>query len=82
LTKVRIGEHRYINVSRRSLCDNCEATLCNRNRSGRVMDCDDFRPVFLAFKKCSRCEKVFDVFSNISSLDQELCPDCNKNKGP
>ncbi|NYT12099.1 MAG: hypothetical protein GKC03_06035 [Methanomassiliicoccales archaeon] len=46
------------------------------------MDCDDFRPVFLAFKKCSRCEKVFDVFSNISSLDQELCPDCNKNKSP
>lgn len=44
------------------------------------MECDRFHPVFVAFKKCSRCGHVFDVFSNIRSLDQELCPSCNQER--
>ena len=81
MTKVRIGKNRWFNVNRRSLCDNCSIILCDQDRGVRIMSCERFRPVFTAFKKCPRCGAIFEVYSNIGSLDQDLCPSCNRYEG-
>jgi len=81
MTMVMIEKHRILNVSRRSLCDNCELILCDRRGNGRITKCSQYRPVFVAFKKCTRCGSIFEVFSSITSLDYDLCPECNRGSG-
>lgn len=76
--KVKVGEHLWINVSRRSLCDNCSAEICVYNKGGRVTECDKFTPVLTAFKKCRCCGGVFEVTSNFRALDYDLCRRCNE----
>jgi hypothetical protein len=81
VTMVKVGEHRYVNVRRRSLCDNCVAEVCFRRderKNLRVVECDLFKPQFLAFKRCRQCASVYEVFSNFNALDFELCPECNE----
>ncbi|MFA5311827.1 MAG: hypothetical protein WC375_00745 [Methanomassiliicoccales archaeon] len=80
MTKVQVGEHRWVNVKRRSLCDNCVADVCVRreeSRQTRIFQCDMFRSPFVAFKRCTRCGSIFEVFSNFHSLDYEMCQKCN-----
>ncbi|QLH74046.1 MAG: hypothetical protein HPY73_00300 [Methanomassiliicoccales archaeon] len=80
MTKVQIGEHRWVNIRRRSLCDNCIADVCLRKQElteVRVLRCELFRSPFIAFKKCIRCGCVYEVFSNFGSLDYDKCPECN-----
>jgi len=77
--RVRIGEHLCINLSRRSLCDNCTAELCVYNDGRRVMECERFTPVLMAFKRCACCGELFEVSSNFRALDYERCPRCNQH---
>jgi hypothetical protein len=77
LTRVRVGKHLFLNVSRRSLCDSCVADVCILERKNRVFECQDYRAIFLVFKRCSKCGELFEVHHNISALDQEICPKCN-----
>lgn len=77
MTRVRVGEHLIINLSRRSLCDNCAADLCMIQKTERVVQCEDFRSPFIVLRKCRSCGQIFDVFSNINSLDFSLCPKCS-----
>jgi len=82
MTKVKIGEHRYVNISRRSLCDNCVADVCFRRNEipdERVLRCDLFKSPFVAFKKCSDCGGVYELFANINGLDLDKCPKCNEH---
>jgi predicted nucleic acid-binding Zn ribbon protein len=44
----------------------------------RVVECDLFKPQFVAFKRCRQCSSVYEVFSNFNALDFELCPECNE----
>ncbi|WP_147654421.1 hypothetical protein [Methanomassiliicoccus luminyensis] len=78
MAKVKVGEHRWMNISRRSLCDNCTAELCVYNKGGRVTECDKFTPILMAFKKCECCGEVFEVSSNFRALDYSLCQKCNE----
>lgn len=75
--RVKIGEHLWMNLSRRSLCDNCSADLCIYRRGEIVEKCDHFTPVLIAFKRCKRCGSVYEVASNFRGLDYDLCPECN-----
>ncbi len=77
MTRVRVGKHLLLNVSRRSLCDSCASDVCARQRTDRVFECDDYRADFLVFKRCPHCGELFEVHHNISALDPELCPRCN-----
>ncbi len=80
MTVVKVGEHRYVNVKRRSLCDNCIADVCfkrDEHKGRRVVECELFRPQFVAFKKCTECSCVYEVFSNFNALDFDRCPACN-----
>lgn len=77
MTRVKVGKHLFLNVSRRSLCDSCVADVCIRERAGRVFECDDYRPIFLVFKRCSHCGELFEVHHNLCAIDPELCPNCN-----
>lgn len=77
MTKVNIYGPVWVEVSRRSLCDNCMIDLCEY-RGHRIFRCDYYRPFYIAFKKCSHCGKVFEVFSNFFLLDHNLCPECNE----
>jgi hypothetical protein len=77
LTRVRVGKHLFLNVSRRSLCDSCVADVCVKEGNERVFECRDYRAVFLVFKRCSRCGELFEVHHNLNALDPELCPNCN-----
>lgn len=78
MTKVRVGKRMVMNVSRRSLCDNCGVDVCLHDRTGRVTECPDYMPVLVAFKKCKRCGRVFEVSYNIRAIDAELCSRCNE----
>ena len=81
MTKVRIGEHRWVNVSRRSLCDNCRADICFKRLEmidDRIQRCDMFRSSFLVIKKCVECGALYELFSNLGSPDFEKCPVCNE----
>jgi hypothetical protein len=77
LTRVRVGEHLLFSYSRRSLCDNCIADVCMINRTGRVFECEHYKSRFIVFKRCDCCGELFEVHSNIRSLDPDLCPRCN-----
>jgi hypothetical protein len=77
LTRVRVGEHLLINYSRRSLCDSCMADVCITNKTGRVFECENYKPPFLVLKRCACCGELFEVHSNIRALDPDLCPRCN-----
>jgi len=72
-----IGKHLLLNMSRRSLCDNCIAEVCMKERQGRVLECAHYKVPFLAFKKCNRCGKVYEVYSNLRRLNYEICSSCN-----
>jgi hypothetical protein len=77
LTRVKVGKHLFLNVSRRSLCDSCVADVCVKEGNERVFECRDYRAIFLVFKRCSQCGELFEVHHNLSALDPELCPNCN-----
>lgn len=77
MTRVKVGKHLLLNLSRRSLCDNCTADVCVKGKSGRVFECDEYRPPFMVFKRCSYCGEFFEVHRNIRALDPDLCPQCN-----
>jgi len=66
-----------VNVRRRSLCDNCLEVDCVDMRRNRVTECDSLVAPFLVFKKCPRCGQVYELFSNITSVDYDVCPECN-----
>lgn len=72
-----MGKHILINLSRRSLCDTCVADVCTRDTSGRVLECEDYRPPFMVLRRCTYCGEFFEVHQNIRALDQALCPHCN-----
>jgi hypothetical protein len=78
LVKVRVGNHRIVNLSKRSLCDNCVAEVCAVQTPGRVEHCSHFASPFLAFRKCPGCGRVYEVFANFNALDLESCPECNR----
>jgi hypothetical protein len=75
--RVKVGEHIWVNLSRRSICDNCSARLCVYDRGERTESCEHFTPIMMAFKKCERCGAIFEVSSNFRALDYDLCPRCN-----
>lgn len=75
--RVKIGEHLWMNLSRRSLCDNCSADLCVYEHGEIVEKCDHFTPALIAFKRCKRCGSIYEVASNFRALDYDLCPECN-----
>lgn len=77
MTRVQVGKHVVVNIKRRSLCDNCQVVSCVDLRRCRVTECSEHVAPFLAFKKCSCCGQVFEVFSNFAALDYEICPECN-----
>lgn len=76
--RVKVGEHLWVNLSRRSLCDNCSADLCVYARDDIVEKCEHFTPLLVAFKKCQRCGSIYEVSSNYRALNYELCPRCNE----
>jgi len=77
LTRVKVGKHLLLNVSRRSLCDSCVADICIRQQGARVFECDEYRAIFLVFKRCAGCGELFEVHHNMCALDPDLCPSCN-----
>jgi hypothetical protein len=78
--RIQVGEHIWLKVSRRSLCDDCSAELCAYNHGERVESCDHFTPSLMAFKRCEGCEAVYEVHENFHSLNYDLCPRCNKER--
>ncbi|MEI6797543.1 MAG: hypothetical protein WCK39_11820 [Methanomassiliicoccales archaeon] len=76
MTKVSVGEHLWVNVSRKSLCDNCAAQVCLLGK-GSKQQCSSFRSLFLAMRKCDCCGKPYEVFENFRALDLQRCRDCN-----
>jgi hypothetical protein len=78
MTRVMVGEHLVVNLSRRSLCDNCIADVCAVDKTGRMVQCKNYKSPFVALRRCRLCGQIFDVFSNFDSLDYDSCPDCNK----
>jgi hypothetical protein len=77
VTRVQVSKHVLVNVRRRSLCDNCLEVDCIDARRNRVTECTGHVAPFFAFKKCPRCGRVYEIFSNIASLDYDICPECN-----
>jgi hypothetical protein len=77
LVKVRVGNHRIVNLRKRSLCDNCIADICAVKGNGRVERCDHFSSPYLAFRRCPGCGRVYEVYANFQALNPENCPDCN-----
>ncbi|NLK25140.1 MAG: hypothetical protein GX307_00995 [Euryarchaeota archaeon] len=77
--RVKVGEHLWINLSRRSICDNCTAELCVFNDRVRMGECERFTPLLMAFKKCSCCGQMFEVSSNFQALDYDRCSKCNEH---
>ena len=75
--RVKVGDHLWINISRRSQCDNCIYEVCSLNHGGRITDCPFYVPIMMAFKRCARCGRVFEVSSNFRGLDYDICPECN-----
>jgi len=69
-----------MNVSRRSLCDNCVVDVCLRRDGSRGGECPGFRPAFMAFKRCAGCGEVFEVASNFRALDPDMCPRCDRSR--
>jgi hypothetical protein len=80
MTRVRVGAHILLNLSRRSLCDNCIADICMIKTSERVLECEHYRSRFLAFKCCESCGQLYEVHTNIKGLNPELCPICNEKQ--
>jgi hypothetical protein len=80
MTRVRVGEHILLNLSRRSLCDNCLADICVVERSERVMECEHYRSPFLAFKRGEICGELFEVHTNLKGLNSDFCPVCNEEQ--
>lgn|GEM_PF-611910 len=78
MTRVQIGEHVWVNISRRNLCDNCVADVCLKRTGDNIERCDLFKSPYVAFKKCNQCGEIFEVFSNFKSLDYDMCPVCNE----
>ncbi|MDH7508049.1 MAG: hypothetical protein QHH00_01445 [Methanomassiliicoccales archaeon] len=79
MTRVRVGEHLCVNLSRRSLCDNCWTDSCPHNREELVEFCEHFKPPFAIYRKCPNCGGIYELFSNFKSLDPDLCPRCNES---
>ncbi|HVO77885.1 MAG TPA: hypothetical protein VMS79_03345 [Methanomassiliicoccales archaeon] len=77
MTRVQVSKHVLVNVRRRSLCDNCLEVGCVDPRNHRVIHCEGHVAPFFVFKKCPRCGKVYEIFSDIASLDYDICPECN-----
>ncbi len=75
--RVKVGEHVWMNISRRSICDNCSARLCTYRTKGRMMHCPKFSPALVAFKRCKVCGEVFEVSSNFRALNYDICQRCN-----
>ena len=42
-----------------------------------IEQCDLFRSAYVAFKKCTHCGEIYELFSNFKSLDYDMCPVCN-----
>ncbi len=80
MVHVQVSEHRMVNTRRRSLCDNCSVRGCTNFNGSRVMECREFKPLFIVFMKCKECGTIYDLYQNFSSLDYELCPGCNHTK--
>jgi hypothetical protein len=76
MTTVSVGDHLWVKVSRRSLCDNCIADVCLVGRDARH-ECDSFQPPFLAIRLCDKCGRPYDVFENHRELDLHKCRECN-----
>jgi hypothetical protein len=77
MTRVKVGKHLLLNISRRSLCDNCIADICLKERDGRILECEEYRPPFLILRRCAYCGELFEIHQNIRALDLDLCPNCN-----
>ena len=77
MTRVQISEHVWVNISRRSLCDNCVADVCLKRTEENVEHCVLFKSAYVAFKKCTQCGEIYELFSNFKSLDYDMCPVCN-----
>jgi hypothetical protein len=67
-----------VKINRRSLCDNCSRRDCTSFNGSRVTSCPDFKPYFVVLMKCRKCGAIFDPYTDITSLDSELCPRCNQ----
>jgi hypothetical protein len=80
MTRVRVGNHILLNLSRRSLCDNCIADVCVVKRGGRVLECEHYRSPFLAFRPCDICGELYEVHANLKGLNSNFCPICNKEQ--
>lgn len=78
MTKVQISEHVWVNISRRNLCDNCVADVCLKRNGDNIEQCDLFKSAYIAFKRCSECGEIYELFSNFKSLNYDLCPICNE----
>jgi hypothetical protein len=78
--RVRVSEHRLVNIRRYSLCENCTVRNCTSFNGSRVTTCPNFRPRFVIFMRCRECGEVYDPYQDISSLDYELCPECNRSR--
>ncbi len=78
LTRVRISEHVWVNISRRSLCDNCVADVCLKRTENSTEQCALFRSAFIAFKRCNQCGEIYELFSNFKALDYDMCQICNE----
>ncbi len=77
MTRVQVSEHVLLNVRRRSLCDNCLVVNCLNAKESRVTECVEHKAPFLAFKTCAICGRSYEIFSNLCSLDYDVCPSCN-----
>jgi len=80
MVRVQVSEHRFINIRRSSLCDNCCVHNCTSFKGSRVTKCLEFRPLFTVFLKCRKCGRIFDPYQDLSSSDYELCPECNRSE--
>ena len=78
MTRVQISEHVWVNISRRSLCDNCVADVCLKRTDEHIEQCKLFKSTYIAFKKCNQCGEIYELFSNFKSLDYDMCPLCNE----
>jgi hypothetical protein len=78
LTRVQISEHVWVNISRRNLCDNCVADVCFRRTKDNIEQCELFKSAYIAFKKCTQCGEIYELFSNFKALDYDMCPTCNE----
>ncbi len=77
MVHVQVSEHKFVNIRRRSLCDNCCVYNCTSFNGSRVTECKEFRPMLSVFMKCRECGRIYDPYSNLCSLNYELCPECN-----